>query len=131
VDHACGVDHAQALRQTRGQPHQRPDGQRPAFSHRVGQRRPGNIGRGQPRHRSIQIRIDHGRGEPAAHLPGDGDFPVETRPELRIHGQIGADDLHRHLLASRRKTEEYPAHAADAKLRAQPVRPDQLRITRL
>ena len=44
---------------------------------------------------------------------------------------MSADNLHCHRAAARGKTKENLPHAARAQAPAQPVRPDQLRISRL
>ena len=126
-----GMNGAQARRQTRREFQHRPPRQGPVLPHRVSQRRPGHIGRGQPRHRAIGIRADQRHGEPAAHLAGDGDFPPEARPELRVRGQVGADHLHRRELAVRRRAQEHPAHATRTQNSAEPVGPDPPRVVRL
>jgi hypothetical protein len=48
--------------------------------------------------------------------PSDGYLPPEPYPELGVRSQFGADDLHRHAPAARRKTQEHPAHPAAAQL---------------
>ncbi len=55
-------------------------------AYRIGQRRPGDIGRGQPRYRAVQVRIDDEGGEQAAHLPGGLDLAPEPGPELGVVG---------------------------------------------
>ena len=64
-------------------------------------------------------------------LPRRGDLPPESPPELRVRGQLAADDLHRHRPAARGDAEEHPPHATAAELAYQPVRADRLRIPRL
>jgi hypothetical protein len=100
-------------------------------AHRLGQRRPSDITRGQPRHRASQIRVDHVRGEHAAHLPGRGDFLLEPSPERGIRSQFSPDDLYGDLLPARRQAKEYPSHTAAAQLPKQPIRPDRTRVVRL
>ncbi len=114
VYHACRVDRAQALRQARRQRQHGIDGQRAVVAHRFGQRRPSDITRGQPRYRAVQVRVDHVRGEHAAHHPGRGDFVLEPSSELRIRGQVAPDHLDRNLPPARRKAQEHPPHAAAA-----------------
>jgi len=98
VDHACGVNGDQAFGQPRRQPQHFIDRQRSVAVDRLGQRRSSNIGGSQPRHRAIQVRVDHLRGKPAVHLPGRGDLLPEPCTELAIRGQFGADDFHRDRL---------------------------------
>ncbi len=126
-----GMNGAQARRQPRREFQHRPHGQGPVLRHRVSQRWPGHIGRGQPRHRAIGIRVDQRHSEPAAHLARNGDFPPEARPELGVGGQVGADHFHRHQLAVRRCAQKHPAHATQAQYSAEPVRPDLSRVVRL
>jgi hypothetical protein len=131
VDDPRGMDGAQARRQPRREFQHRPHGQGPVLRHRVSQRRPGHIGRGQPRHRAIGVGVDQRHGVPAAHLARDGDFPPEARAELRVGGQVGANHFHRRRLAIRRRAQEHPAHATRAQHSAEPVRPDPPRVVRL
>ena len=128
VHHARGVDRAQALRQARGQRQQRPGRQRPVLIHRLGQRRTGNVSRGQPRRRAIDIRVHHHGREHAAHPPRRGHLAPEPIPEIRILGQLSADDLHRHRPPARGDAEVHPPHATAAQLPHQPVRANRLRI---
>ena len=128
MHHACGVDRAQALRQARGQRQQRPRRQRPMLIYRLGQRRPGNIRRRQPRRRAVDIRVHHHGREHAAHPARRGDLPPEPHPEVRIRGQLNPDDLYRDRPPARGNAKEHPPHAAAAKLAYQPVRADRLRI---
>jgi hypothetical protein len=100
-------------------------------AHRFGQRRPSDITRGQPRYRAVQVRVDHVRGEQAAHLPGRGDFVPEPSSELRIRGQVGPDHLDRDRPSTRRKAKEHPPHAATAQPPKQAIRPDRTRVIRL
>jgi hypothetical protein len=100
-------------------------------THRLGQRRPSDITRGQPRHRAVQIRVDHVRGERVAHLPGRGDFMLEPSPKVGIGGQFSPDDLYRGWLPARRQAQEYPSHTAAAQLPEQAVRPDRTGVVRL
>jgi hypothetical protein len=109
-----GMDGAQALGQTRRQGQQRPRIQRSVLLHRLEQRRPGDIGRGQPRHRAVQIGVDHEGGEEPAHLAGRGDLLPEPGPELRIVGEFLADDLDGDRAAACRHAEEHVSHAAGA-----------------
>ena len=81
VHHAGGVDRGQALGQSRGQRQHRAGWQRPVRGHRLGQRRPGDVGGRQPRHRAVRVRVDHQRREQAADLPGRGDLAREPGPE--------------------------------------------------
>ena len=125
MHHARGVDRVQALRQACGQRQQRPGRQRPVVGYRLMQRRPGNIGRGQPRRRTVDVRVHHRGREHAAHLARRGDLPPEPQPELRIRGQPSADDLHRYRPPARGDAEEDLPHATDAKAAYQPVRTDR------
>ena len=111
---ARGVDRAQAFREPSGQPQHRPGGQRPAFGYRVIQRRPGHVGRAQPGHRAVGIRVDDRSGERPAHHARDGDLLPETRPEAGIARQVVAHNLDRDKLAFCCYAEEHPAHAARA-----------------
>ena len=61
-------------------------------------------------------------------LPRRGDLPAEPHPEIRILGQLSADDLDRDRPAARGDAEVHPPHATAAKLPHQPVRTDRLRI---
>ena len=108
-----------------------PAGNGPWSSIASSQRRPGDISRGQPRRRPVDVRVHHHGREYAAHPARRGDLPPEPIPELRIRGQLSPDDLHRYRPAARGDAEENPAHAAAAKLADQPVRADRLRISRL
>ena len=128
MHHARGVDRAQALRQACSQCQQRARRQRPVLIYRLRQRRPRNIRRRQPCHRAVDIRVHHHGREQAAHPPCRGDLPAEPRPEIRILGQLSADDLHRDRPAARGDAEVHPPHATAAQLPHQPVRTDRLRI---
>jgi hypothetical protein len=128
VHHARGVNRGQALRQARGQRQQRPGRQRPVLLHRLGQRRPGDIRRRQPRHRAIDIRVHHDGSEQSAHPPRRGDLPPEPHPELRIGGQVRPDDLNRYRPPARGNAQEDPPHATAAQLPHQPVRADCRRV---
>jgi hypothetical protein len=131
VYHSRGVDGAEASRQPGRQRQHRIDGQRSVAAHRLGQRWSSDISSGQPRHRAVQIRVDHERREHAAYLPGRGDFLPELRPELGICGQFGPDDLDRDRLPVRRLSQEYLPHPAVAQLAKQAVWPDSTRVIRL
>ena len=122
------VDRAQALRQARGQRQQRPRRQRPARIHPLRQRRPGNIGGRQPRHWAVDVRVHHHGREHAADPPRRGDLLPEPHPELRICGQLIADDLDRDRPAARGDAKEHSPHATAAELAYEPVRTDRLRI---
>jgi hypothetical protein len=100
-------------------------------AYRLGQRRPGDITRGQPRDRPVRVRVDHIGGERAAHLLGRGDLMLEPSPEFGIRGQFLPDDLYRHWAPARRQAKEYPSHTAAAQLPKQAVRPDRTRVARL
>jgi hypothetical protein len=147
VYQARGMQGTQAFRQPGGQRQHGTRGQRPAVADHIGQRRRGDVRRGQPRHRSVQIRVDHGHRDRSAHRPGRGDLG----PESGIGGQAGRDDRHRDAFPVRRTAQERPAMAAvaavavlaalavlavlaavtvlavRAELPEQPVRPDRLR----
>ena len=101
------------------------------LGYRLSQRRPGDISRGQPRRRTIDVGVHHHGREYAAHPARRGDLSPEPIPELRIRGQLSADDLHRYRPPARGDAEENPPHAAAAQLADQPVRTDRLRIPRL
>jgi hypothetical protein len=131
VHYARGVDRAQALRQACRQCQQRPRRQRPVVIHRLEQRRPGNISRRQPRRRTSDLRVHHHGREQAAHPPRRGDLPPEPHAELRIRGQLSADNLYRNRPPARGDAEVHPPHATAAELAYQPVRTDRLRIPRL
>ena len=111
VHHARGVDRAEALRQARGQRQQRPRRTRPVVRYRPMQRRPGDISRGQPRRRPVDVGVHHHGREYSAHPAGRVDLPPEPVPELRIRGQLSPDDLHRYRPAARGDAEENPPHA--------------------
>jgi hypothetical protein len=131
VHHAGGVDRIQALRQARGQRQQRRLGQRSVAVDCLGQRRPGNIGRSHPRHWAVDIGVHHRGGEHAAHPAGRRDLSPESRPELRIRGQLSADGLHRYRSPARGHAEEHLSHATLAEPSHQAVRADRGRISRL
>jgi hypothetical protein len=100
-------------------------------AHRLGQRRPGDVSRGQPGHRAVQVCIDHERGEQAAHLLRGRDLSAEPGPEIGVFGQLGPDDLDREGPSARGHAQEHLSHAAAAQLPEQPVRPDLTRVVRL
>jgi hypothetical protein len=131
VHHAGRVDGAQALGQPGGEREQRADRQRSVVAHRLGQRRPGDVGRGQPGHRAVEVCVDDERGEQAAHLLCGRDLPAEPGPELGVFGQFGPDDLDRDGPSARGHAQEHLSHAAAAQLPEQPVRPDLTRVVRL
>jgi hypothetical protein len=131
VHHARGVDRAQALGQASGQRQQRARRQRPVVIYRLEQRRPRNVSRSQPRHRAVDIRVHHHGREQTAHPPRRGDLPAEPHPEIRILGQLSADDLDRDRPAARGDAEVHPPHATAAKATHQPVGTDRRRIPRL
>lgn len=126
-----GMDGAQALGQTRRQGQQRMCIQRSVVLHRLEQRRPGDIGRGQPRHRAIQISVDHEGGKEPAYLPGRGDLSPEPGPELGIVGEFLADNLDGNRPAACRHAQEHVPHAARAQPPQRPVRSDLAGISRL
>jgi hypothetical protein len=97
-------------------------------AHRLGQRRPGDVGRSQPRHRAVEVRVDDERGEQAAHLLRGRHLLAEPGPELGILGQLGPDDLDRDGPPARGHPQEHLSHAAAAQLPEQPEGPDLLRI---
>jgi len=101
-----------------GQQQQGRSRHRPPVAHRVGQRRPGHVRRGQPRDVSVQVRGDHRRGERPVHPAGRGDLG----PEPRIGGHVGLDDPHRDALPVGRQAQEQPVAAQRLK---QLVRPDR------
>ncbi len=119
-----GVDSVQALRQPGGQRQQRAHGKGSVLTHRLAQRGPGDVRRGQPRHRAVQVRVDHQRGEQAAYLPGGRDLLPEPGPELRVRGQFGPDDLDGDGPAPRGHAQEHLSHATAAQLTEQLVGPD-------
>jgi hypothetical protein len=112
------VNGAQPRCQPGGQQHQRRSRHRPPVAHRLGQRRPGHVRRGQPRNGGLQVRGDHRRGECPVHPAGRGDLG----PEPRIGGHVGPDDPHRGAFAVRRQAQEQPIAAQRLK---QLVRPDR------
>ena len=97
----------------------------------VGQRRPRHIGGGQPRHRALDVRVDHRSGELAAHCARHRDLAPEASTEFGVGGKVGPDDLHGHKPAARRGAEEDLPHAATAEPTAQPVRTDHPRVAGL
>jgi hypothetical protein len=109
---------AQPRCQPGGQQQQGRSRHRPPVAHRVGQRRPGHVRRGQPRDVGVQVRGDHRRGERPVHLAGRGDLG----PEPRIGGHVGLDDPHGDALSVRRQAKEQPVTAQRLK---QLVRPDR------
>ena len=58
----------------------------------------------------------------AADLPGRGDLPGETLPELSVRRMLREHQLDRHLTAARRFSQEHLAHAAGSQPAEQPVR---------
>jgi hypothetical protein len=98
------VNSAQPRCQPGGQQQQRVGRHRPPVAHRLSQRRPGHVRRGQPRDVGVQVRGDHRRGERPVHPAGRGDLG----PELRIGGHVGPDDPHRDALSVRRQAQEQP-----------------------
>jgi len=62
---------------------------------RVGERQPGDVCSGQPRHRCAYISVNDWRREQAAHLLRCGDLASEPVPEFGLPGQFGPDHLHR------------------------------------
>jgi hypothetical protein len=98
VYQAGGVEVAQALRQPGRQRQHGPGRHWPVVADRIGQRRPGDVRRGQPRHRSIQIRVHHGRRVRPAHRPGRGDLGSEPG----IGSYADRDDGHRDAFPVRR-----------------------------
>jgi hypothetical protein len=131
VDHAGRVDRGQALGQPGGQHQDRGRGERAVRRHRVGQRRAGHVGGGQPRRRAVQVGVDQRRRIQAADLSRRVDFAPEPGPELAVSGQVGPDDLDRDRPSTRRPAQEHPPHAAAAQPTDHPVRPDPLGIPRL
>ena len=93
-------------------------------THRLGQRRSGDISRSQPRDGAIHIGVNHQGREQAAYLPCRRDLAAEPDPELRISGQFSPDDLHRDRPSAHRQAQEHPSHPAAAKPPDQPVRTD-------
>ena len=112
------VNGTQPRCQPGSQQQQRVGGHRPPVAHRLGQRRPGHVRRGQPRDVSVQVRGDHRRGERPVHPAGRGDLG----PEPRIGGHVGLDDPHRDALSARRQAQEQLVAAQRLK---QLVRPDR------
>jgi hypothetical protein len=112
------VNGAQPRCQPGSQQQQRRSRNRPPIAHRVGQRRPGHVRRGQPRDVGVQVRGDHRRGERAVNAASRGDLG----PEPRIGGHVGPDDPHRDALPGRRQAQEQPVAAQRLK---QLVRPDR------
>ena len=86
--------------------------QRPLRRHRLGQRRPGHVRRGQPRRRRMHVRVEHQRGEPPADVRGRGHLPGEPLPESGLLGQLRADDFHRRQRPGAGPPQEYLAHSA-------------------
>ena len=117
------MDGAQGLRQPGGQ---RPHGSgrhRSVVADRLGQRRPGDVRRGQPRHVSVQVRGDHRHRERPVHPAGRGDLG----PEPGIRGHVGPDDPHRDAFPARRPAQEQPATAQRLE---QLVRSERARLLR-
>ena len=131
MHHPRGVNHAQALCQPSGQRQHRIDGQRPVLAHRLSQRQARHIVRSQPRRLGIDVRVHHQRRERTADQPRGRHRRPEPNPEPRVRGQFGADNLHRHRPARRRKTQVNPPHAAFAQPPEQPVRPNDPWVSRL
>jgi hypothetical protein len=121
VYHAGGVYRAQALGEPGRQPQDGGLRHRPAGGDRVGERRPGDIGRRQPGHRAVQVSIHDRRREYAADLTGGGYFPAETGPEIGILSEFRPDYLDRYLATSRRPAQIHAAHATRAQPPFKPV----------
>ena len=126
MDHARGVDRAQALRQARGQRQQRPRRQRPVLFHRLGQRRPGNIRRRQPRRRTIESAST----TMAVNTPLTLRAAATSRPNRSRKSGSSASSARMTFTATGRRPRRRrgtPSHAAAAPA-YQPVRTDRLRI---
>ena len=128
VHHSRGVDGAQAFRQPGGQGQQAGDGQRSVTAYRLPQRGTRDVHGGQPRHRTVQVRVEDERSEQAAYPSGRRNLTPEARPEFGILGQFGPDDLDRDRPAPRRHAQEHLAHATPAELPQQPIGPDLTRV---
>jgi hypothetical protein len=124
VYHTCGVHRLQAFRQPGRQRQHGRSMQRPAVADLIGQRGRVDVRRGQPRHRSVQIRVQHGRDEGSAHLPGRG----HVGPEPGIHGHVGRDNGHRDAFPIGRTAQEQPT---TVELPEQFVRPHRARLVSL
>jgi hypothetical protein len=120
VHQARGVQRAQAGGQRGGQRQHDVGGHRPPVADRIGQRRPGDVRRGQPRHRSVQIRVDHRRREGAVYRPARRDLG----PEPGIGGPVGPHGRNRDALPARRTPQEQSAVAQPPE---QLVRPERAR----
>jgi hypothetical protein len=101
------VNRPQPLRQPGRQRQQEVRRHRSPVAHRLGQRRPGHVRRGQPRDVSVQVRGDHRHGERLVHPAGRGDLG----PEHRIRGYLSPDDPDRDAVPVRRRAQEQPAAA--------------------
>jgi hypothetical protein len=123
VHHARGMQRAQAFRQPGRQRQHLIGGQRPVGADLISQRRPVDVRRGQPRHRTVQVRVQHGRHEGSAHLLGRG----HLGPEPGIYRHVGWDDHQRDAFPVRRTAQE---QATTAQLPQQFVRPDRARLVR-
>ncbi len=95
VHHASRMDGSQAFRQSRCQRQHRGCGERPVIFHSVGQRRAGDVGSSEPRHRAVQVRINQQRCEQATDLACRLDLAPEPGPELAVGSQVGPDHLNR------------------------------------
>jgi hypothetical protein len=98
VHYARGMQRVQAFRQPGRERPYVIGGQRPVVADLFGQRRPVDVRRGQPRHRTVQVRVQHRRDERSAHLAGCG----HLGPEPGIHGHVSRDDRHRDAFPIRR-----------------------------
>jgi hypothetical protein len=124
VHQARGVHVAEAFGQPGRQLQHGRNRPRPVPADRLSQRPSHDVRRGQPRLRTIEIRVDHRRRGPGIYCAGRRDLC----PESGISGQLGRDRLHHDGLPARSQRKE---HAAVPQLPDQAVRPELGRIVSL
>ena len=130
VHQAAGVHRLQRLGQPGRQPPDGGPGQRPARADRLVQQRAGDVAGGQPRRVVLPPGVDHLRGVHAVDRAGRGHLPREPAHEVRVGGDLGMADLHRHRPPRRGVAEEHPAHPARAEPGPQPELPGHPRVAR-
>ena len=128
---ACRVNRLQALGQPGRQGQYRTDRQRAMPGDRIGERKAGHVGSGQPRRGRINVGVHHRRGEQAAYRPRRGHLPGKPDPEIGLPGQFGPDHLYCDVATTRRPAQVDKAHAAAAQPAQQLIAPDRARILRL
>ena len=90
---------------------------------------PGTYCGNHPRRVRVRVGVDDGGRVEAADQLGGLDLAPEPLPELRVAGQLGADQLDGHQPAARRFPQVDDPHPADGKPFDQTVRSNMARIT--